>query len=674
MGFGANPVTIGRASTADLRLFSATVSRVHATVHSCDGAIMVEDHDSTYGTFVNGTRIRTAALSVGDRLQFGVSVAYRVEQSGLCLDRTPHGINLTIEQLGICRSKDLIVADVTLQVDVDRFIAILGPSGCGKSTLLGCLASFLSPATGRILVDGQFDAFEQLESYRSMLAYVPQDDLVYSRLTVRENLMFAARLKFGTEKPRRQLMLEIERVIDQVGLRGQVRQLAGTLSGGQRKRLSIAIELLKRPRLLLLDEPGSGLDPGTESKLMEQLRKIARRGTTVVCTTHLMQNLGLFDAVVTLGRQAQTGCLAYVGAGENLLDHFDCRSFADLYERLEDGRFECVTGRRQDRDTLSNSPSKIEQPSALAPTQHFGPTIRGYAQHQASLFGQVVSQFILLVGRTGLQLRRDPTLIALLLFQPLFLCGLIWLSQYESVRGAALRTLVAIVAIWMGLNNSVRELVRERKLCARDRLAGLRSGPYLASKFAIYGAIGAIQILVLILAYALPLDWRAEDALRDELRRQSLLWFAAVLWMVYLGGLGMGLLISTIAPTEEAAIAWLPLIIIPQLILSVVGSGRVEGVFYTSREGLPFRPLVAKWHSPEWLPLSDQLLDGLSFLCLSRPAAVLLTEPSISAEFGTYVWLGDLCHLLILLAAICAVTAIVFQRSQQNWPRLIGAA
>ena len=191
----------------------------------------------------------------------------------------------------------------------DSFVGILGPSGAGKSTLLNALASYRVPASGRIIFDGRHDLRVDPNAYRATLGHVPQDDVVYRSLTARENLAFAARLRLGDVAAAVEVDSAVARTLERVELAGHDDKPVAALSGGQRKRLSVAVELLRRPRLLLLDEPTAGLDPASEAHLMEGLRSLAHRGTTIVCTTHLMENLGLLDEVIALGVVASEGRL-----------------------------------------------------------------------------------------------------------------------------------------------------------------------------------------------------------------------------------------------------------------------------------------------------------------------------------------------------------------------------
>lgn len=700
-------MVIGRSSEATLRLFHPTISRRHATVTRVGGGFLVTDHDSRFGTFVNGVRVRTTTVRPDDRVQFGSALTYRVEADGLRRDDKAEGVMLVAGGLTISVRRDLdlgrlfdplrhagaagdkdgdprpdrktLIKDVGFVVRPDSFVGILGPSGAGKTTLLNCLASYLPPGLGRIVFDGQRDVFAEPDAYRAMLGHVPQDDVVFQSLTVRENLAFAARLRLGHEAGGN-IVAAIDHSLERVDMAKHADKLVAKLSGGQRKRLSVAVELLRRPRLLLLDEPTSGLDPASEANLMEQLRQVAGRGTTVICTTHLMDNLRLLDEVVALGVVKDVGYLAYVGPPDGLLPHFRCRSYADMYDVLASGRFEPVTRLPNATSTTAESTAlpadgRVSMGTGLveprphtdsAPTSHY-PRIGQLAASWAGDAGW--KQFAIVTQRALTIVLRDRGLVLAMLSQPLLLGLLVCLTQYDADKLLPLLFFAVVVAIWLGLNNSARDLVRERRHYVHDRLAGLRPGAYLGAKTAVHAAVGAVQILTLmaILRFGCGVVLQSNPVATD-LRAVSPIGFFLILMISYLGGVGLGLLTSTLVRTEEAAVALLPLLIMPQLLLSVVATGMQSRRYDEAR---PFRPLVVTLRGDHDLPGPAVLVDTLSMACLSRPAVLVAEAPKVRG-YGAWVWLGDLCHLLVLLLATWTLVILAFHRAEQRWLRLLG--
>lgn len=685
------PVVIGRSASATARILNPTISRVHATITRVDGDLTIEDHDSRFGTFVNGVRVRVVRLVPGDRVQFGAARAYKVERDGLRLDDAAEGLRLSLHDLAVSGSRDAVpgfwrqfsgesgrpdrtlVEGIEFDIESESFVGILGPSGVGKSTLLNCLASHVTPSRGRILFDGGRDVDHERDAFRAILGYVPQADIVFMSLTARENLTFAARMRLGAE-PGTDQREAVEQALSRVGLREPADRRAGRLSGGERKRLSVAIELLRRPRLLLLDEPTSGLDPASEAHLMEQLRQLARQGTTVVCTTHLMDNLHLFDSLLVLGRKDGVGRVAYRGDPAGLLARFGCRGFADLYEILEAGRFDperpvrdsaaaapAAPGERDLEPTPSRSSESGSHPSSARSTEP-----PGIAELAARLQADPGwRQLPIVMERALKQIFRDRVLVLAMVAQPVALGLFVALTQYDALKPFPIFFFAVVIAIWLGLNNSVRDLIRERRHYVRDRLAGLRPFAYLGAKTLVHCTLGLAQLFILLFVLRAGCGLLLERQVNQDLSAAPLAYLTFVLLLSYLGGVGLGFLASILVRTEEAAVAVLPLLIIPQLLISAVATG-VQYEPYTKAR--PFRPVVVTLTRHEGMSAPAVCVDLLSFACLSRPAALAAEAPS-SRDFGSASWLGDLCHLVLLLLVTWALVILAFQRSEPRWMR-----
>jgi ABC-type multidrug transport system ATPase subunit len=205
----------------------------------------------------------------------------------------------------------------------------MGPSGSGKSTLLKALCGMHKPAAGEVLLDGQ-SLYRHRDAWRSRIGYVPQDDILHLELTVERALGYAARLRLPRTMSEQARQGAVARAIAQVGLGERARVKIAKLSGGQRKRASVALELLARPAVLFLDEPTSGQDPHLEASMMGLFRTLARGGTTVVVTTHAMASLETLDLVAIL----HAGKLAYYGPPQGLLDFFGVRAYEGVFHRL----------------------------------------------------------------------------------------------------------------------------------------------------------------------------------------------------------------------------------------------------------------------------------------------------------------------------------------------------
>ena len=635
---------VGRGPLAEVSLAHPAVSRRHAELRWADGRLHVCDLGSHSGTRVNGKPIHEQALREGDRIDFG---PVRYEYRGGRLRRVDEadGFQLVATGLKVARGNQVLLTNVCLTVQPNQFVGILGPSGSGKTTLLKCLASLLRPVSGSLTIDG-VELPAHPDVYRTQLGYVPQENVLYGPLTIRENLDFGLRLRLPDQSDATERARLIGDTLERLQLSKHADKPVALLSGGQRKRVNVAMELLTRPRVLFLDEPTSGLDPSAQWRLMVQLKELTTGGTSVICSTHLMEDLTLFDHVVVIAN----GTSVYSGAPSTLLSHFGVSSHAALYEKLEGMRQGAVTLAEVARGSPVLDGLELVK-TALPPATAEGARIRTGVQ--------VGTLFL----RGCLLMRRDALLLALLVGQPVLLGALINLSQQRPDGLEPIFLFAVVTAIWFGLNNTAREVVRDRTIYVRERLAGVTPAGYLLAKIALFGLVGLVQLalLVAVLRYGNLLS--AGDA--QDLADWPSSYLLLVLWVTYLAAMLLGLLVSTLANTQEAAVAALPLIILPQLLLTGVASGQ-----HDPRDG-SFRSLailVAK--APEASRgLKGWLLEAGSLPTYSRPALALLQRirPDLSVVPWGVVRVIDWLYVLFLLLATAAALVYTFRRREQRW-------
>ena len=243
--------------------------------------------------------------------------------------RAEPGYTIATSGLFLKRSGKNLLSNISLSFAPGKISAILGPSGSGKSTLLKCLGTVFNASKGVVTVDGE-RAWKQRAGYRRSLGYVPQDDVIHRELRVQQAFYYAARLRLDAELSDEALYQKIEKLATSLGLWEHRKKRVRRLSGGQRKRVNIGIELLADPRVLLLDEPASGLDPGTEEDLLKVLRGLARLGKTVILTSHSMEYLDQMDRIVVL----MDGAAVFSGSLESLLRHFEIPHAAEVFKKL----------------------------------------------------------------------------------------------------------------------------------------------------------------------------------------------------------------------------------------------------------------------------------------------------------------------------------------------------
>lgn len=226
------------------------------------------------------------------------------------------------------RGGQAILQDVDLAFRAGELVALLGPSGSGKSTLLRALSGF-SPGEGRVTLGGR-DVYADFEALKTNIGFVPQDDVVHRSLTVSRALTYAARLRLPPDWPSERVDHAVRSVLTEVGLTERAGTRVRNLSGGQRKRVSVAMELLSRPPLLFMDEPTSGLDPALEGQMMRLFRALTGPARLTLVTTHVLASLDQVDLVVMLAR----GRVVYVGPANEIATHFEVADLTEVYRLL----------------------------------------------------------------------------------------------------------------------------------------------------------------------------------------------------------------------------------------------------------------------------------------------------------------------------------------------------
>ncbi|HWH78365.1 MAG TPA: ATP-binding cassette domain-containing protein, partial [Candidatus Binatus sp.] len=331
-------LSVGRAGDNDIRLDGLQISNHHARFARNNGNVVVEDAGSTNGVYVNGQRISSRqTVQQSDVIQIGPFVLQADGQHGVAVYDTRSKTRIdciNIAKIVTNRSGGgsiKLLDDVCLTIQPNEFVGLLGPSGAGKSTLMDSMNGMRPATSGNVLVNN-LDLYRHLDSLKQSIGYVPQDDIIHRELTVYRTLYYVARLRLSSDVSTKEIDQIINEVMDVTGLSERRDVPVSQLSGGQRKRVSIAVELITKPSVIFLDEPTSGLDPATEEKIMKLFRQIAESGRTVILTTHAMENVKLFDKIVVLMR----GKLVFYGAPQEALAHVNAESFKDLYDKLED--------------------------------------------------------------------------------------------------------------------------------------------------------------------------------------------------------------------------------------------------------------------------------------------------------------------------------------------------
>lgn len=518
----------GRGDDIDVKLDDPAVSRRHAKIEVGPNGYRLLDLKSRAGSFVNGRRFEEHDLVIGDQLQLG---PFFFVYDGKSLYRVRRFSVGRILAVGLTKESDNgpILMRANFVAEPGQFIGILGPSGAGKTTLLNALSGHRPADTGEIFID-QTNLYKHLDRLRSLFGYVPQDDIVHRDLTVGEALTFAARLRLPAGTPRWEIAKLVNRTIANLGLSDRENLKIDRLSGGQRKRVSVGAELLSRPSILFLDEPTSGLDPLAEFKVMELLRGLADNGCTVICTTHVMENVYLMDQIAIISK----GCVVFQGSPDDAYTKFGVSRLASLYGALQ------VT-ELQGTPSFEVSPpdeSEQEKLAVMPPVKRrraFSLPI--LLERQLAIFRADIKNFIMLFA------------------QPIIIGALVaW-----ATNDAALTQFYTYIAtLWFGSSNSAQEIIRELPIYRRERLVGLSRSSYLAGKFLWLGGLTVIQSLLLYASIA-TIRLGVHGAVQWQMIGLVLLAFAST---------GIGLAISAFARSVVQAVMLVPLFLIPQIVFS----------------------------------------------------------------------------------------------------------
>ncbi|MGH8887238.1 MAG: FHA domain-containing protein [Egibacteraceae bacterium] len=553
----AATIRIGRAPDNDVVLADdLTVSRHHAELRRHPDRLEIVDVGSRHGTYVDGTRVAAATVAEGTVIGIGRhQLVVRSDRVEAYIDDAAF-LDVTDLCVAVDRGRKQLLDRISLTVEPGQLLAVVGPSGAGKTTLLRALTG-VAPATGGTVAYNGRDLYESLDELRYRIGYVPQDDILHSQLRLRAALSYAAELRFAPDSRPGEREARIDEVLCELGLTDRADLPIAKLSGGQRKRASVGLELLTRPALLFLDEPTTGLDPGRERSVMELLRQLADGGRTVVVITHAVASLELCDRVLVL---APGGQMAFFGPPKELLAFFETTDHAQVFQHLDDETWDWPA-RFQSHpayDAYVAGPARRSRPGGGVgrPATRRG---AGFRQQLGTLVRRNLAVLASTRAYAALLVAQAPVMAALLL---LTLRGGNLAPDQGSPRNVLL--LLVVAAIAMGLVNACREIVRELPIYRRERTVGLSLGAYLASKFGCLGVLAAAQTAVVTAIVV-----GAQDGPPDAVLLGSpLLEIGVILFLAAVAAGALGLAVSAVVSTDAAALVMIPVLIVAQLVLS----------------------------------------------------------------------------------------------------------
>ncbi|QNP73515.1 FHA domain-containing protein [Streptomyces roseirectus] len=650
---------IGRALENELVVSDLQVSRHHAEFHSTpDGRMEIRDLGSHNGTYVNGQPIPkggSALLGPADIVGVGHStfriVGDRLEEFVDTGEVSFSARHLTVTVDG----GKQILKDVSFGVPEKSLIAVIGPSGSGKSTLLKALTGYRPADQGEVLYDNR-NLYKQFAELRQRIGLVPQDDILHKELTVKKALKYAAKLRFPADTTTAERESRIDEVLRELKLDIHKEKKVTSLSGGQRKRVSVALELLTKPSLIFLDEPTSGLDPGMDRDVMQLLRGLADDGRTVLVVTHSVAELAICDKLLVM---APGGSVAYFGPPEEALNFFGYDTWADVFSAFENYRDYDWAGRWKGSQHYQMYAADLD---AVAPQAVAVPPMQAMKPPKPQGW---LSQFVTLVRRYVSVIASDKGFLALMVILPAVLGAVSLLIDADKgllpngvnaqsgriVPNGTATTVLLILAVgacFAGAANSVRELIKERVIYERERATGLSRSAYLMSKVFVLGLITVFQgLLVGVIGFSS----REIPAKGLVLGGATLVELSVPIMALGFTSMMFGLVISSLVKTAEKTMPLLVMFAIIQVVFT--------GCLFTLNGSIGVNEFSYLMPSRWAVAAAGATLD---FNRISPPKEGESTDPLWEHTVGA--WSMDMAAL-IALGVICGFFVSRFLRRHE---------
>ncbi|WP_217989533.1 ATP-binding cassette domain-containing protein, partial [Mycobacterium avium] len=555
----AGSQTIGRATDNDIVIQDVLASRHHAFLIQTPLGTEIRDAHSVNGTFVNGVRVGSAVLTEGDVVTIG-NVDLVFTRDGLIRRTEAATRSGGLEVNSVCYTVDhgkQLLDHISLTARPGTLTAIIGGSGAGKTTLSRLIVGYTTPTSGTVTFEGH-NIHTEYASMRSRIGMVPQDDVVHRQLTVNQALGYAAELRLPPDTSKEERARVVAQVLEELDMTQHAETRVDKLSGGQRKRASVALELLTQPSLLLLDEPTSGLDPALDRQVMLMLRQLADAGRVVLVVTHSVSYLDVCDQILLI---APGGKTAFCGPPDQVEPALGTRNWADIFAKVGADPDE-ANRRFKERNQQSSQPPTPQSPADLGepPQTDLWRQLSTIARRQVRLVvsdrGYTIFLAVLpfLIGALSLTVKgphpglgpADP--LGPAPTQP----------QYIMV-------LLNIGAVFMGTALTIRDLIGERAIFRREQAVGLSTTAYLLAKIAVFCVFATAQAAIATIIVRLGKG--APTAHPQFFGNSTFSLFVTVAGTCIASAM-LGLLLSALAQSNEQIMPLLVVSIMSQLVFS----------------------------------------------------------------------------------------------------------
>ncbi|MBS4728950.1 ATP-binding cassette domain-containing protein [Mycobacterium sp. SM1] len=554
----AGSATIGRATDNDIVIQDVLASRHHAFLVPTPLGTEIRDARSVNGTFVNGVRVGSAILNEGDVVTIGnVDLVFT---DGTLVRRTEADTRTGgLEVNSVCFSIDgkQLLDHISLTCRPGTLTAIIGGSGAGKTTLSRLIAGYTRPSSGTVTFEGH-DIHREYASLRSRIGMVPQDDVVHRQLTVNQALSYAAELRLPPDTSKADRAQAVAQVLEELELTKHADTRVDKLSGGQRKRASVALELLTGPSLLLLDEPTTGLDPALDRQVMLMLRQLADAGRTVLVVTHSVSYLDVCDQLLLI---APGGKTAFFGPPDQIEPAMGTRNWADIFAKVgadpdeANRRFLEREGRHRQQVQTTSAPRDLGEPVRTDVLRQFSTIARRQIRLVVSDRGYTVFLALLpfLIGVLSATVRGKTGL------------GIANPMSDNPDQPGQILVMLNVGAVFMGNALTIRDLIGERPIFQREQAVGLSTKAYLMAKLAVFSVFAIAQAAIattITVAY-----WGPPPTNGVVLGNVSFELFVTVAATAVASAI-LGMALSAIARTQDQIMPLLVVSIMSQLVFS----------------------------------------------------------------------------------------------------------
>lgn len=635
--------SIGRTPDNDIQIPNTQVSSRHALLHRIENNLFLEDRGSANGTYVRGQRIAAGqriAVANGEKVFIGpMPLVLQVDASG--------GVAVVVEDTEKWEGRPLYEIeawDLLMQVpDRDNpselktlldhvsfkalpgdLIALMGPSGAGKTTLLLTLNGYTPPTAGQVRINGE-DLYAIYDALRGSIGYVPQDDIVHPELTVWEAVRYSAKMRLPPDYSDEEIERRVSTTLGQLGLESVAHLQIGrpekkVLSGGQRKRVNIALELVTDPVILFLDEPTSGLAADDTTALVQLLSDLAKQtGKTIITTIHqpAKEEYEKFNLALIMGPggipiyygPSRDGYRFFGSQRERMGQRNDIDNPRDMFDMLNQrerpifdamkaqdpnaSRFAArqQAARQWNAEFFSQSNSIFQQMYSGRRAVGAGTPQHGLPQQRPPTSGQLgllFSRYMKTkfrdISGTAIMFLQAPIIGVLLAFVfggqkdaiPYWCLGALQelsrraggaventdnllKNMQNTTDHSAAQFFLVVAAVWFGTSNAAREIVSERAIYMRERMVNLKLFNYVLSKFLLLTLICVAQCSILLVIAFFALGFNG-GILAFGIQLGTLV-------VTSMASVATGLLLSTMVTSSEAAMALTPIALIPQVVL-----------------------------------------------------------------------------------------------------------